>query len=189
MAKIDQITAGNPVPTTSPNNDAYWDWETNENSTWDGTTNGKSPEENNPDYNGGKKSSDWSNDPLADFSKWNGDVLGYFTYMAKTYGGQYNDRLMNYIESEGSATAAREWTANREDTQYQRLVEDLKAAGINPYILLQNGATPVSSSSSGNSYNGSYYTTEQQKKLDRDQKWAQLILSIVSSVIMIAAFA
>lgn len=58
----------------------------------------------------------------------------------------------------------REWQAQREDTYYQRKVEDMKTAGINPIMAISGGgadvgSTPTASSSSvrssGSNYSGS----------------------------------
>lgn len=68
------------------------------------------------------------------------------------------DYLTNYRLSQDSVNDARAWTAQREDTQYQRMVEDLRRAGINPYFAL-TGGSPVSSSSQGVNYQGSYNTS------------------------------
>lgn len=49
----------------------------------------------------------------------------------------------------GQQIAQNEWTAQREDTQYQRLVHDLLKAGLNPAMLFGKSAQPVSSASAG----------------------------------------
>ena len=64
------------------------------------------------------------------------------------------DRLFNYYATQRSEKNALDWTASREDTQYQRLVEDLRKAGISPYVL--SSATPGVSSYTGQSYSGSF---------------------------------
>lgn len=59
---------------------------------------------------------------------------------------------------------AREWNAQREDTYYQRMVEDMKTAGINPIMAISGGGADISPSpsftasnarSSGSNYSGS----------------------------------
>lgn len=49
----------------------------------------------------------------------------------------------------GQQIAQNEWTAQREDTQYQRLIDDLQKAGLNPAMLFGKSAQPVSSPSAG----------------------------------------
>lgn len=73
------------------------------------------------------------------------------------------DYLISYLLSEQSLASAREWTAKREDSQYQRMVRDLKASGINPYFAL-TGGSPVSSSTQGVNYQGSSYTSASNNK-------------------------
>ena len=60
------------------------------------------------------------------------------------------EKLFNYYSSEASAKTSREWTASREDTAYQRLIADLKKAGISPYIL--SGASPFAGGATQQSY-------------------------------------
>ena len=42
------------------------------------------------------------------------------------------EKLLNYYMTEQSHKTARDWTAQREDSAYQRLVEDMKLAGVPP---------------------------------------------------------
>lgn len=105
------------------------------------------------------------------------------------------EKLFNYYASERSEKTARDWTAAREDNQYQRLVADLQKAGISPYIL--SGATPGVSSASGVSHSGSSLTSAQtakwnQQKADNDRAadFTKAILSFVgTAMIALAMFA
>lgn len=93
------------------------------------------------------------------FSDYNGDWRSYLQDLVDRGDAEAADKLINYLMSEDSAQKQRDW----ESTSYQRLVNDLKAAGINPYILLNSGASPISSSNS-NSYSGSQFTTRAANK-------------------------
>lgn len=65
---------------------------------------------------------------------------------AQTGGVTDRDRAMMQFETQ-ERVAAQDWTAQREDTEYQRRMADMKAAGINP--MMAAGAGGVSSPSSG----------------------------------------
>lgn len=58
----------------------------------------------------------------------------------------------------GQQIAQNEYTAGREDSQYQRLVEDLRKAGLNPAMLFGHGAQPASSASASPSSNGASFS-------------------------------
>lgn len=137
-------------------------------------------------HNMGKPSGDPN---LINYDNWNGDYLGYVKYMAEHGDSAQYDMFMNAWLSEQSENRAREWTAQREDTQYQRLVQDLKAAGINPYILLNNGASPVSSSSSGNTYSGSHKANAAHNRQSEAKSWATLLVSLIGTIAFIASVA
>lgn len=129
-------------------------------------------------------SKDWR-----DYSNWNGDFQGYLQYLDKYGSESDHDRFIDWLMTNESAKIARDWTASREDTQYQRLVDDLKKAGINPYALLNNGASPISSSSNGSSFTGAYSSNEALKKEANAQKWASLLSGVITSVVSVAMFA
>lgn len=127
--------------------------------------------------------------PTVGYDEFNGDLEAFLKYKADNGSDSDYDRYMNFLENEYSLQKGRDWTASREDSQYQRLTEDLKKAGINPYALLQNGASPVSSSSGGASYSGSYSSNEALKKEANSQKWLSLLTTVVTTVIIAAAMA
>lgn len=86
----------------------------------------------------------------------------------------YLEKLVNYYMTEESNKTAREWTAMREDTAYQRLMKDLKQAGISPYVL--TGATPAVSSSSGKSYTSTEAVTRENSIRANDTNAAKALL-------------
>lgn len=68
--------------------------------------------------------------------------------------GSGNDVVDSWLNAQTQAgpTGRDLWLANREDTVNQRSVADLQAAGLNPALMYNGGASqvPVSSASSGN---------------------------------------
>ena len=63
---------------------------------------------------------------------------------------------LNWQRELQATQSAREWDKMMSDTQYQRMVADLKAAGLNPWLALQNGVSgsSVPSSSKANVTSG-----------------------------------
>lgn len=123
-----------------------------------------------------------SQDAAPGYDSYNGDWLSYLKDKAAAGDEASLDRLMNYLMSEQSAMNARNWTAEREDSQLQRFVRDAKAAGFNPMALLNQGASPISSSSSGSSFSGNPYISSERYTNQNKVAWAGLILNFVSSV-------
>lgn len=124
---------------------------------------------------------------------YNGDWRSYLETMVSKGDAASADKLLNFLMTEESEQKARDWTASREDTQYQRLVSDLKAAGINPYVLMASGGSPVSSSSSGASYSGSQYTSkkasEETARHNQTSDALKIFSTILSTLAIVAAIA
>lgn len=116
------------------------------------------------------------------YSSWNGDWLGYLNFMASKGDEAALDKLMNYFITESSNQTARDWTAQREDSQIQRFVEDAKKAGFNPMALLNTGASPISSSSSGSSYGGTSFSNQALKEETNRANWAKVITSFIAAI-------
>ena len=55
----------------------------------------------------------------------------------------------------GAEVAQNEWTAEREDTRYQRVVADMQSAGLNPALMYANGSSAPSVNSSAGGVAGS----------------------------------
>lgn len=117
------------------------------------------------------------------YSDFNGDWLGYLRYMADNGNQGAIDKLLQWMMNESSLDKAREWTAGREDTQYQRLFADMRAAGINPMAFASLGGNPISSSSSGASYSGAYTSSYELSDRKITQNWLKIALSAMFPII------
>lgn len=124
-----------------------------------------------------------NNNPKDKYSSWNGDWMGYLNYLADNGDKAALDKLMNYLMSENSAQIARQWTENREDSQFQRFSEDARKAGFNPQALLGFGGNAIASSSSGSSYSGSYQSSYDINKEKNAQNWLKVALSSLVPII------
>ena len=76
--------------------------------------------------------------------------MGYNTLQAimqGVYNHIENDVAMNYNSTE--ALANREWQEHMSNTAYQRAVEDMKKAGLNPILAFANGGASTPGGSAG----------------------------------------
>lgn len=69
-------------------------------------------------------------------------------YMA-SQSDEWAEKYLDYLAEKGEIDRANEYTASREDTAYQRLVADLKSAGLNPAMLFGSSASPSSAGAVG----------------------------------------
>lgn len=98
------------------------------------------------------------------------------------------DKYWSYVLSENSANTARAWEEKMNSSAYQRMVQDLQKAGINPYFAL-SGGSPISSSTQGVNYQGSqatsasnnYYNNKTKVEVANIQGLYKLIGNLLSS--------
>lgn len=94
------------------------------------------------------------------------------------------EKLFNYYSTKKSEETARELTMKREDNQYQRLVEDLRKAGISPYVI--SSASPGVSAFTGATYSGSQMTSEANARRTGDINVGKAILTAIGTALLIA---
>lgn len=68
---------------------------------------------------------------------------------AAKYSDEFAEKYLDYLTEKGELDRANAYTAEREDTAYQRLVQDLKAAGLNPAMMYGSSASTSASGSQG----------------------------------------
>lgn len=76
------------------------------------------------------------------------DPLIYLDFMAQN-SDEWAEKFLDYYINKKSIDEANAYTASREDTAYQRLVADLKAAGLNPAMMYGSTASTHAAGSAG----------------------------------------
>lgn len=102
------------------------------------------------------------------------------------------DWLLDYYAKTSADKTARDWTAAREDTAYQRLMADLSKAGISPYIL--TGATPFASSANASSVSSGHFTSKANSERtalsdqkDRANQFNKMMFGLIGTALVVMA--
>ena len=111
-------------------------------------------------------------------------ILSDLTTKAKNGDAAAQEKLFNYYATQKSEQTARDYTAEREDHAYSRLIKDLESAGISPYII--SGASPSVTGYSGASYSGSQLATQENNKRSNSNEVATKIMSLIGTALMYA---
>lgn len=108
------------------------------------------------------------------------------------------DKLISYYLNTLAQNSANAYNAQREDTYYQRMVQDLRKAGISPYALSPSGS-PISQataiSQSSESYTSQAETAKQlaQAQAKAEQQMAMqglgTMASFIGTILMFMALA
>lgn len=106
------------------------------------------------------------------------------TVLNSSLSAETKDYLVSYMLSEQGAENAFQRSMRASSSQYQRAVEDLRKAGINPFLALQSlsGSSPTSPASS---VSGDYYSARKNQSREN----AKDIVGKIGSVIAIIAAA
>lgn len=103
------------------------------------------------------------------------DALGFTNYKAD-YQEYLNEQNREYERA--SVLSARAWDEYMDSTKYQRAFQDLKKAGANPWLLLQNGG--VSAGTTGRSEAGGSARAESHKK-DKSSVFKDAALTLLAT--------
>lgn len=98
------------------------------------------------------------------------------------------EAYLNNINNRNEAKAvqsARAWDEFMSSTAYSRAFEDMKRAGINPYLLLNSGSSPATST--GSSVKGSYDSKSSLKDTQSNNKGRDMALILLAIARLAAA--
>lgn len=124
----------------------------------------------------------------AHYNDWNYRIGKFFGGRDQNkFESDYESYVNNVnAENEWKATqSARAWDKYLNDTQVQRLVADIKAAGLNPWLAVQNGiSTSGVTSSQKADYKYSY--KQEEKKADTGRNVALFMLAAARLLAVLA---
>ena len=95
---------------------------------------------------------------------------------------KFEDEYENYLRNLAnqneykSAQSARAWEKMMDDTKYQRMFKDFEAAGLNPYLLVNNGSFSASAPSAAKA--DYKYSQQSHKETDKGRNFALLFLAL-----------
>lgn len=111
-----------------------------------------------------------------------------FDKMSDLFGGtHYAEDYQKYLGDldklyeEGRTNSARAWDEYMDSTKVQRLVKDIEAAGLNPWLAIQNGFSAGSSYSSAGSGSSARYHVDSKKEETAGNLLKSLLLVILAT--------
>lgn len=103
---------------------------------------------------------------------------------------QWMNRMQGYYDrlyEQDSQAMQRQYEMYMDSTRYQRLVDDLKAAGLNPWLALNGGSAQAGSVSVGNSHSP-YRSNNLSRASNGNDALAKLLTGFMATAFMVARF-
>lgn len=91
------------------------------------------------------------------------------------------EKYYDYLAAVTRDKTANEWTAQREDSAWQRAIKDLESAGVSPYIL--SGGAPSSSRAIVSSFSGSQMTSAKNNENTNSRAGVASTLALMGIII------
>lgn len=128
-------------------------------------------------YGREKYGSSWND---ADPDHWSAKFANFFTGDVNKARNLYDAYLTNVNNRNEfkSAQSARAWDKMMDDSKYQRQMKDIAAAGLNPYLLVNNGGISASAAPSGAKADYEKASRRKQEKSDNGRNIALLVLAM-----------
>lgn len=128
-------------------------------------------------YGRGKYGNSWND---ADPDHWTAKFANFFTGDVNKARNLYDAYLTNVNNRNEfkSAQSARAWDKMMDDTKYQRQMKDIAAAGLNPYLLVNNGGISASAAPTGAKADYEKVSRRKQEKSDNGRNVALLVLAL-----------
>lgn len=118
-------------------------------------------------------------------------LQSYFNMYQKTGNEAYLEKLLVYNASLSSTASAREWQEKMYNTEFQRMMADIKNAGYNPWLALQSGVSGSGgfTTSSAGSPSSSASSEAVSERNNERNVGAEITGSVIRALAMIALFA
>lgn len=115
---------------------------------------------------------------------WTESMFNFFTGDRDRLRSQYDVYLTNNQRAyeQQNIANARKWEEYLDSTKYQRMSNDLEAAGLNPWLALQNGVGSSSVQPGSTSY-----STSSKKYEAKKSNASNVLSSIINTAIRVAA--
>ena len=111
---------------------------------------------------------------------WQSNIADFFTGIKGKLKSEYESYLQN-VNNRNEAKAvqsARAWEEYMSSTAYSRAFKDLERSGINPYLLLNSGSAPATSTGSSSKASYSASSMKETKSNTKGRDFALILLAI-----------